>query len=131
MAYSFNDDRPRSPAIARILNFMGWTSIIGCACSTMLAFSGLPWVNDMYAMAGAGVALILGILFIGQAKTLEALTVLNSRMKSRFAMEGFVSGGGSAALGESTKAPPIIPQKKERVVKVPDELVRQSGVRSR
>ena len=131
MAYSFNDDKPRSPAIARILNFMGWTSVIGCACGIMLAFSGLPWVNDLVAMAAAGVALILGILFIGQAKTLEALTVLNARMKSRFAMEGFVSGGGSAALGESTKTPPIIPQKKERVVKVPDELVRQSGVRSR
>ena len=131
MAFSFNDDRPNSPAIARILNCMGWTSILGCACGLMLAFSGYDWVNDIYAMVGSGVSIILGILFIGQAKTLEALTILNARMKSRFAMEGLVTSGGSAALGESTKTPPIIPQKKERVVKVPDELVRQSGVRSR
>ncbi len=59
--------------------------------------------------------------------------MLNARMKSRFAMEGFVTtGGASAALGESTKkTPPIIPQKKERVVKISDEVARQSGVRTR
>ncbi len=129
MAYSFNDDRPNPPAIVRILNFMGWTSILGCICGVMLAFSGYDWVNDLYAMLGSGVSIILGILFIGQAKTLEALTILNARMKSRFAMEGLTTG--STALGESTKTPPIIPQKKERVVKVPDELVRQSGLRTR
>lgn len=130
MAFSFNDDKPKSPAIARILNFMGWTSIIGCACGIMLAFSGYPWVNDMYAMAGAGAAVVLGILFIGQAKTLEALTILNARMKSRFAMEG-MTGMASAALGESSKSPPIIPQRKERVVKISAEDARKFGVRAR
>ena len=127
MAYSFNEDKPTSPAIARILNFMGWTSIVGCALGVMLAFSGYTWVNDIYAMAGSGAAVILGILFIGQAKTLEALTILNARMKSRFALEGLTS---SAALGEpSAKSPPIIPQRtKERVVKISAEDARRSGV---
>ena len=128
MAFSFNEDKPSSPAIARILNFMGWMSIIGCACGVMLAFSGYTWVNDVYAMAGSGAAVILGILFIGQAKTLEALTILNARMKSRFALEGL---SGSAALGESTNNPPIIPQRKERVVKISAEDARRSGVTSR
>ncbi|NKB42984.1 MAG: hypothetical protein GKS03_01775 [Alphaproteobacteria bacterium] len=128
MAFSFNEDKPTSPAIARILNFMGWTSIIGCACGVMLAFSGYPWVNDVYAMAGSGIAIILGILFIGQAKTLEALTILNARMKSRFALEGLT---GSAALGEATNSPPIIPQRKERVVKISAEDARRSGVTPR
>lgn len=130
MAFSFNDDKPKSPAIARILNFMGWTSIVGCACGIMLAFSGYPWVNDVYAMASAGAAVILGILFIGQAKTLEALTILNARMKSRFAMEG-MAGGASAALGEATNSPPIIPQRKERVVKISAEDARKFGVQTR
>ncbi len=53
MAFSFNDDKPNSPAITRILNFMGWTSIVECACGITLAFSGYPWVNDIYAMAGS------------------------------------------------------------------------------
>ncbi|GEM_PF-1547106 len=133
MAFSFNEDRPTSPAIARILNFMGWMSIIGCACGVMLAFSGYPWVNDVYAMAGSGAAIILGILFIGPAKTLEALTILNARMKSRFALEGLT---GSSALGESTSSlsniPPIIPQKsKERVVKISADDARRSGVTPR
>jgi len=132
MAFSFNDDKPKSPAIARILNFMGWTSIVGCACGIMLAFSGYPWVNDIYAMLSAGGAIILGILFIGQAKTLEALTILNARMKSRFAMEGLTGvGPASAALGESTKGPPIIPQRKERVVKISAEDARKFGVQAR
>ncbi|MEQ8508038.1 MAG: hypothetical protein RIF37_03770 [Rhodospirillaceae bacterium] len=128
MAFNFNDDKPTSPAIARILNFMGWTSIVGCACGVMLAFSGYSWVNDMYAMAGSGAAIILGILFIGQAKTLEALTILNARMKSRFALEGLT---GSAALGESISKPVIIPQKKERVVKISADDARRSGVTPR
>lgn len=128
MAFNFNDDKPNAPAIARILNFMGWASIIGCICGLMLAFSGYPWVNDVYAMLGSGAAVILGILFIGQAKTLEALTILNARMKSRFALEGLT---GSAALGEATKKPAIIPQKKERVVKISPEDARRSGVTPR
>lgn len=128
MAFSFNEDKPTSPAIARILSFMGWMSIIGCACGIMLAFSGYPWVNDVFAMAGSGVAIILGILFIGQAKTLEALTILNARMKSRFALEGLT---GSSALGEATNSPPIIPQRKERVVKISAEDARRSGVTPR
>lgn len=128
MAFNFNDDKPTSPAIARILNFMGWTSIVGCACGVMLAFSGYSWVNDMYAMSGSGAAIILGILFIGQAKTLEALTILNARMKSRFALEGLT---GSAALGESISKPVIIPQKKERVVKISADDARRSGVTPR
>ena len=129
MVVALNEDRPSAPAIARILSFMGWMSIIGCACGVMLAFSGYDWVNDVYAMAGSGVSILLGILFIGQAKTLEALTILNARMKSRFALEGM---SGSAALGESTKAAaPIIPQKKERVVKISADDARRSGVQTR
>jgi len=126
MAYSFNDDRPNQPAIARILGFLGWMSIIGCVCGIILAFSGYTWVNELYALAGAGASILLGVLFIGQAKTLEALTILNARMKSRFALEGL---SGSAALGEKTSGrPPIIPQRKERVVRISDEDARQSGL---
>ena len=128
MGFSFDDDKPKTPAIARILSFMGWMSIIGCACGVMLAFSGYPWVNDIYALAASGAAIILGILFIGQAKTLEALTILNARMKSRFAMEGLK---GSAALGEATNRPPIIPKRKERVVKISAEDARSFGVTPR
>ena len=130
MVVALNEDRPNPPAIARILGFMGWMSIIGCACGVMLAFSGYPWVNDLYALLASGAAIILGILFIGQAKTLEALTILNARMKSRFALEGL---SGSAALGESTTvskpgSPPIIPQPKERVVKISAEEAKRMGV---
>lgn len=129
MAFSFNEDRPNSPAIARILNFLGWMSIIGCICGIILAFSGYPWVNELYALAGAGASILLGVLFIGQAKTLEALTILNARMKSRFALEGL---SGSAALSEKTTGrPPIIPQRKERVVKISDEDARRSGLRTK
>ncbi len=129
MAFSFKDDRPNPPAIARILNFLGWMSVIGCACGIILAFSGYTWVNEIYAMAAAGASILLGVLFIGQAKTLEALTILNARMKSRFALEGL---SGSAALGEKTSGrPPIVPQRKERVVKISDEDARRSGVRTR
>jgi len=126
MAFSFNQDRPNPPAIARILNFMGWMSILGCILVIILAFSGYPWVNEIYALGGSCVSVLLGVLFIGQAKTLEALTILNARMKSRFALEGL---GGSAALGEKTSRPPIIPQRKERVVKISPEDARRSGIR--
>lgn len=134
MIVALNEDRPSPPAIARILGFMGWASVIGCACGIMLAFSGYDWVNDMYALLASGGAIIIGILFIGQAKTLEALTILNARMKSRFALEGMT---GSAALGEtvakpkSSSAPPIVPQRKERVVKISAEEAKRSGVRPR
>lgn len=129
MAASFNPDNPKPPAIARILAFMGWISIIGVASGVMLAFSGYPWVNELYALVGSAGALILGVLFIGQAKMLEGLSVLNARMKSRFALENI---GASAALGEAVpKRPPIIPQKKERVVKISETEARSSGVRTR
>ena len=131
MVVALNENRPNPPAIARILGFMGWVSIIGCACGVMLAFSGYPWVNGLYALLESGVAIILGILFIGQAKTLEALTILNARMKSRFALEGI---SGSAALGEATApmnkpgTPPIIPQTKDRVVKISADEAKRIGV---
>lgn len=126
MAFNFNQDRPNPPAIARILGFLGWMSIVGCVLGIILAFSGYPWVDEIYALGGAGASILLGVLFIGQAKTLEALTILNARMKSRFALEGLT---GSAALGESTSRPPIVPQRKERVVKISAEDARRSGVR--
>ena len=94
-----------------------------------MAFSGYTWVNELYALAGAGASILLGVLFTGQAKTLEALTILTARLKSRFALEGL---SGSAALGEKTSGrPPIIPQRKERVVRISDEDARQSGLRTK
>ncbi|MDG2242483.1 MAG: hypothetical protein P8L66_03215 [Rhodospirillaceae bacterium] len=132
MAFSFNEDKPSSPAVARILNFMGWTSIVGCVCGIMLAFSGYPRVNDIYATAGPGAVIILGVLFIGQAKTLEAFTIRYARMKSRSAVLGRAR---LAALGESigskSISPPIIPQRKERTGKISADDTHPSGVTPR
>jgi hypothetical protein len=121
MAFAFNEDRMSPPATARILNFMCCISIIGCAFSVALAFFGYPWVNDVYAMAGPRTAIVLVVLFIGQAGALEALTILNARIRASFCFEGIM---GPGALGGSTSSsafiPPVIPQKsRERIVKIP------------
>ena len=121
MAFSFNEDCMNPPATARILNFMCCISIIGCAFGVALAFFGYPWVNDIYPMAGPRTAIVLGILFIGQAGTLEALTILNARIRVSFCFEGIT---GPVALGRSTSSlvfiPPVIPQKSRgRIVKIP------------
>lgn len=121
MAFSFNEDLMNPPAAARILNFMCCISIIGCAFSVALAFFGYPWVNDVYAIAGPRTAIVLGILFIGQAGVLEALPILNARIRASFCFEGIT---GPGALGGSTSSsvffPPVIRQKSSgRIIEIP------------
>ena len=87
MVFEIDPDKPNIPALARILSGMGILCLIGSATSGLLAFSGYAWVNEIYAMAGAGGAFLLALVFIGQAKTLELLAVVSARVKSRFAID--------------------------------------------
>jgi hypothetical protein len=129
MVFQIDPDKPDIPAMARILQWSGVVCMIGCISSLLLAFSGYEWVNDIYAFGGAVVALLFALLFIGQAKTLELQAVISARVKSRFAMEGVVTGL-TPSSGE--RKPTIIPQKQaERVIKVPEKEAREQGVRLR
>jgi hypothetical protein len=130
MVFQIDPDKPDIPAIAKILQWMGVFCMIGCISSLLLAFSGYEWVNDVYAFAGAVMALLFALLFVGQAKTLELQAVISARVKSRFAMEGAMGGLAVPAGGE--RKPGIIPQKvTERVIKVPEKEAREQGVRLR
>ena len=99
----------------------------------MLAFSGYAWVNEIYAVAGAGAAFLMALLFFGQAKTLELMAVVSARVRSRFAMEGFVktaATGGAASAPAGAWSNPVRPPK-ERVIHVPDDQARESGFKVR
>ena len=131
--FELDPDKPQIPALARILSGMGMLLLLGSLTSMMLGFSGYAWVNEIYAMAGAAAAFLLALLFFGQAKTLELMAVVSARVKSRFAMEGFVK---TAATGAATSPPtgawsnPVRPPK-ERVIHVPDDQARESGFKVR
>jgi hypothetical protein len=133
--FEIDPDKPQIPALARILSGMGMLLLLGSLTSMMLGFSGYAWVNEIYAMAGAITAFLLALLFFGQAKILELMAVVSARVKSRFAMEGFVK---TAATGGTTAAPtptgtwsnPVRPPK-ERVIHVPDDQARESGFKVR
>jgi len=142
MVFDVDPDKPNIPALARILSGMGILCLIGSAIAAMLAFSRYDWINEAYAMAGALVAFLLSLVFIGQAKTLELLAVVSARVKSRYALESLARSMPSAAPGVQSapslmgqpieKKPGMITQPvKERVIHVPDDQAREQGFKVR
>ncbi|MGE3335570.1 MAG: hypothetical protein AB7I36_18155 [Rhodospirillaceae bacterium] len=134
--FDIDPDKPNIPAIARILSGMGLFLLVASIVSMMLAFSGYPWVNEIYAIAGAIGAFLMALVFLAQGKIIEQLAVVSARVKSRFAIEGAMknlqTGAPPAASPAATTAwsgPAARP--KERVIHVPDEQARQSGFKVR
>ncbi len=128
--FEIDPDKPNIPALARILSGMGLLLLVGSVVSMMLAFSGYAWVNEIYAMAGAAGACLLALLFLGQAKIIEALAVVSARVKSRFAIDAAAAkiGAPSAAPAPNTAwAGPTVAKPKDRVITVPADQARQSG----
>jgi hypothetical protein len=95
----------------------------------LLAFSGYAWIRDTYAIAGALAAFLVGVVMVGQAKTLELLAVVSARVKSRFAIEHAMMPVAAATAERKPAAPPTPP--KERVISIPEEVARQQGVTRR
>jgi hypothetical protein len=131
MVFEIDPDKPDVPALARILSGMGMLTLVGSMISMLLAFSGYQWVNEAYAMAGAGAAFLLALLFVGQAKTLEMLAVVSARLKSRFALEGVMKAGPGAASLMPEKKPIAPAAVKERIIHVPDDQAREQGFKIR
>ncbi|MCA0200889.1 MAG: hypothetical protein LCH56_08625 [Proteobacteria bacterium] len=132
--FDIDPDKPDIPALARILSGMGLLLLVGSVVSMLLAFSGYAWVNEIYAMAGAGGSFLLALLFLGQAKIIEALAVVSARVKSRFAIDAVsakVGMPGAPPPPNNAWAGPAAKPPKERVIHVPDEQVRQSGFKVR
>jgi len=133
--FEIDPDKPHIPALARILSGMGMLLLLGSLTSMMLAFSGYAWVNEIYAMVGAGAAFLMALLFFGQAKILELMAVVSARVKSRFAMEGFVktatTGGATGTPGQAGAWSNPVRPPKERVIHVPDDQARESGFKVR
>ena len=90
MVFEIDPDKPNTPALVRILSGASILCLIGSAVSAMLAFSSYELVDESYAMAGAVGALLLALVFAGQAKILELLAVVSARVKSRFAIDNMV-----------------------------------------
>jgi hypothetical protein len=85
-------------------------------------------------MAGAGIAFLMALLFLGQAKIIEALAVISARVKSRFAIEAAAkaaASGPAPAPNTAWSGPTAAKPLKERVIQVPDEQARQSGFKVR
>lgn len=129
--FDIDPDKPNIPALARILSGMGLLLLVGAIVSMLLAFSGYAWVNEIYAMAGAGASFLLALLFLGQAKIIEALAVISARVKSRFAIEAAVAKVAAPAAPNAAWSGPTSKPPKERVIHVPDEQARQSGFKVR
>lgn len=133
MVFEIDPDKPNVPALARILSGMGVLCLFGSAVFIMLAFASYDWINKSYAMAGSVGAFLIALVFAGQAKIFELLTVVSARVKSRFAIENLVKAA-SATLGgpASEKRPPPITQPiKERVIQVSDQQAREQGFKLR
>jgi hypothetical protein len=138
--FDIDPDKPNIPALARILSGMGLLLLVGSIVSMMLAFSGYAWVNEIYAMAGAGAAFLMALLFLGQAKIIEALAVVSARVKSRFAIDAAAKVASSGAAPSTAwaappaaraAAPAAAKPAKERIIHVPDDQARQSGFKVR
>ena len=84
---TIDPDRPDVPSIARILSTLGLLCLLGSIGGMLLAFSKAAWVNEVYALMGAGVSFLVGVMLIGQAKTIELLALVSARVKSRFAID--------------------------------------------
>ena len=130
MVFELDPDKPDVPALARILSVFGVLSLIGSVIAMLLAFSGYTWVNETWAMVGAVAGLLLALLFVGQAKTLELLAVVSARVKSRYAIENLAKTMATTAPVEK-KQPVITTAPKERVIHVPDEQAREQGFKVR
>jgi hypothetical protein len=125
--FDVDPDKPDIPALARIQLWMGVLCMVGSIISLLLAFSGYEWINEAYAFVAAIAIFMIGLLFVGQAKTLELQAVISARVKSRFAMEGMAR---SMTTGTSERKLPVIPQVKgERVIKVGEQEARDQGLR--
>src|SRR5205807_7287145 len=85
--FSIDPDKPNIPAIARILSVLGMLSLIGSPVALLLSLSGIQAINGTYAVLGAIAAFVIALVLIGQAKTIELLAVVSTRVKSRFAIE--------------------------------------------
>ncbi|MCC6914777.1 MAG: hypothetical protein IT566_13835 [Rhodospirillaceae bacterium] len=130
--FDIDPDKPNIPALARILSGMGLLLLVGSLVSMLLAFSGYAWVNEIYAMAGAGGSFLLALLFLGQAKIIEALAVVSARVKSRFAIDAAAAKVGAVPAAPNTAwAGPAAKASKDRIIHVPDEQARQSGFKVR
>ena len=130
---TIDPDRPDTPAIARILSTLGLLCLLGSVGGMLLAFSGFKWVNDVYALIGAGGAILVGAIMIGQAKSIELLALVSARVKSRFAIEHAVMPAASPApslMPAERKVTPVTAQP-ERVISIPEEVARQHGVTRR
>src|SRR3954469_18496061 len=119
MVFELDPDKPDVPALARILSAFGVLSLIGSLIAMLLAFSGYAWINEVWAMVGAIAGLLLALIFVGQAKTLELLAVVSARLKSRYAIENLAKTMATTAPAE--KKPMITAAPKERVIHVPDD----------
>lgn len=125
--FDIDPDKPNTPGIAKILGIFGMMSLIGSVGSMLLAFSRYPWVNEAYAIGGALGAFLLGIIMLGQAKTIEQLAVVSARVKSRFAIEHAVMPMGSGPTAEPKPAVSMTAPK-ERVISISEEEARKQGV---
>lgn len=130
--FEIDPDKPNIPALARILSGLGILLLIGSLGSLMLAFSGYAWVNEIYALVGSVGAFLLALVFFAQARIMEQLAVVSARVKSRFAIEGALKQAQSGTPAASASwAGPGSQRGKERVIHVPDDQVRSSGIKAR
>jgi hypothetical protein len=128
MVFELDPDKPDVPALARILSMFGVLSLIGSLVAMLLAFSGYAWVDEVWALVGAVGGLLLALLFVGQAKTLEQLALISARVKSRFAIENLAKTMAAAPV---EKKPMLTAAPKERVIHVPDDQAREQGFKVR
>ena len=125
---TIDPNRPDTPSIARILTAFGVMCLMGSIGCMVLAFSGYRWVNDVYALGAAAGAIVLGVIMIGQAKTIELLALVSARVKSRFAIDHAVMPAAPAPslMPAAERKPPAA--QTERVITIPEEVARQQGV---
>ena len=129
---TIDPDRPDIPSIARILSALGLLCLLGSIGAMLLALSHYTWVNQVYALVGAGAGLLIGALFIGQAKCIELLAVVSARVKSRFAIEHALMPTAAAAPATPPERKPLpVAAQTERVITIPEEVARQQGVTRR
>ena len=85
--------------------------------------------RSIYAVWGALAALILAVIMAGQAKTLELLSVVGARVKSRFAIEhAFIPQAAVQPAPAERKLPVAAPVHKDRVISIPEEMAREQGL---
>ena len=126
--FEIDPDKPNIPPIARILSALGIFTLFGSVIALLLAFSKYQWVNDTYAMVGAVAAFVVAVMLVGQAKAIELLAVISTRVKSRFAIDHAGLPAMPTMPAPERKTPPVNAQTKERVITIPEDVARQQGV---